>query len=49
MGASEEIGRTARFAATNWGRTVRMCLLLIASAAAVSTFIAVRNLPLIAW
>ncbi len=49
MGASEELGRTARFAATNWGRTVRMCLLLLAVAAAVGTFVAVRNLPLVTW
>lgn len=49
MGASEEVGRTARFVAANWGRTVRMCLLLLAIAAAVGVFIAVKNLPLITW
>ncbi len=49
MGASEEIGRTARFAATNWGRTARMCLLVMVAAVAVGAFIATRNLPLITW
>lgn len=49
MGVWEELGRTARFAGTNWGRTVRMCLLLIVVAVAAGAFIAVRNLLLITW
>jgi hypothetical protein len=49
IGVSEEIGRTARFAATNWGRTARMCLLLVAIAVAAGAFVAVKNFPLITW
>lgn len=49
MGLPEEVGRTARFAATNWGRTVRMCTLLLALAVALGIFVAIKRLPLITW
>jgi hypothetical protein len=49
MGASEEIGQTARLAIRSWGGTARLILLLLAAALATGLFVAVRILPLTMW
>lgn len=49
MGTAEEIGRTVRLATGSWGRTVRLCTLLVVAALTGVAFYALRHLPLIMW